>query len=85
MKSVPYLSTTAAAERLKRGERLHMQLLDGKREWWFEAPLARVSDAKVAGLLFGHAPSARVMEAGDSLFGLPMNSQTWLPCAEGEH
>ena len=72
------LSAAAAKERLVRGDRLHMELgRAGARLWWFEAPLARVGDDVVSAVLFDAAP-AQIMEAGDSLFGLPLNSQTWL-------
>lgn len=80
-----FLSRDQVKVRLAHGDRLYMELRGGSRLWWFENPLAHVSDKTLSGLLFGHEPVARVMEAGDSLFGLPMNSQTWLPCAGGEH
>lgn len=79
------LSRPGAEKRLACGDRLHMELRDGGRLWWFEMPLAYVSDKTISAILFGQGASARVMEAGDSLFGLPYNSQTWLPCAGGEH
>lgn len=69
-------------ERLQRGDRLHMQLVNGRRVWWFENPHQNVSDALVARLL---APGSNcsVREAGDSLFGLPLNSQTWFGGSNG--
>lgn len=65
----------AVIARLLAGEKLHMQLIDGRREWWFEQPRMEVSDKLVQALrASGDAP---IVEAGDSLFGLPDNSQTW--------
>ena len=80
-----FLSRADALSRISRGDVIRMELRNGVRLWWFESPLAYVSDKIMSAVLFGHAPSARIMEAGDSLFGLPLNSQTWLPCAGGEH
>lgn len=61
--------------RLRAGDKLHMQLVDGRREWWFERPRMDVSDKLVQALrASGEAP---IVEGGDSLFGLPDNSQTW--------
>jgi hypothetical protein len=61
--------------RLTAGDKLHMQLADGRREWWFEEPRLDVSDKLIQRLrASGEAP---IVEAGDSLFGLPDNSQTW--------
>ena len=73
-----FLSRAAFESRLARGDRLHMELRNGARQWWFEAPYAIISDKIVSAALFGLGGSHRVMEAGASLFGLPMNSQTWL-------
>lgn len=75
----PFLRKDQALLRLQRGERLHMELRDGARQWWFENPYALVSDTVIGALVFGHGAPAQLFEAGDSLFGLPMNSQTWLP------
>lgn len=75
------LSRSTFESRLARGDRLHMELRGAARQWGFETPYAIVSDKVVSAALFGVSSSLRVMEAGDSLFGLPMNSQTWLPIA----
>lgn len=64
----------AVIARLRAGDRLHMQLLDGRRVWWFEAPHQVVPEAAVNAAL----QSGELREAGDSLFGLPLNSQTWI-------
>ena len=63
---------------------LHLELREGARQWWFESPYALVSENVIGSLVFGHGAAVRMFEAGDSLFGLPMNSQTWLPVQGGE-
>lgn len=64
--------------RLRAGDRLHMQLLEGRQIWWFEAPHEVVPEASVKVAL----QSGELREAGDSLFGLPLNSQTWIASDE---
>lgn len=64
---------TTLATRLAAGDKLHMQLVNGRRVWWFESPHQNIPDREVVAVL----QSGGVGEAGDSLFGLPMNSQTW--------
>lgn len=66
------------SERLRAGDRLHMQIMNGRRIWWLENPHANVSNDIVMSALHG----GEVREAGDSLFGLPMNSQTYLSESE---
>lgn len=61
------------AERLARGEHIHMQFREGKREWWFGAG-EKVSDATMQKIV----RDGLVGEAFDSLFRLPGNSQTWM-------
>ncbi len=61
--------------RLQAGDKLHMQIADGRRVWWFENPHANVHDTVVSGVL--NADRTLLREAGDSLLGLPLNSQTW--------
>ena len=56
--------------RLGRGHRIHMQYAGGRRVWWFEEPREEVTDAVMQSVLRDGA----VAEAGDSLFGLPLNS-----------
>ena len=73
-----HLGAAGVEARLARGDRLRMELRAGQRQWWFEDPYAIVSDRTIAKLLAADASLARVIEAGDSLFGLPMNSQTWI-------
>jgi hypothetical protein len=62
-----------AVKRIRAGDKLHQQFVNGQRRWWFEAPHAEVSDATVMRLI----SEGQIEEAGDSLFGLPLNSQTW--------
>lgn len=62
--------------RLRAGDKLHMQIAEGRRVWWFENPHANVCDAVVSGVL--KADRTLLRETGDSLFGLPLNSQTWV-------
>ncbi len=59
--------------RLTAGDKLHMQLVDGRRIWWFENPRAEVADAVATKL----QESGELSELGDSLFGLAGNSQSW--------
>ncbi|MES0168185.1 hypothetical protein NKJ87_19720 [Mesorhizobium sp. M0027] len=61
--------------RLRAGERLHQQIVDGRRQWWFDEPFQDVPDAVVVAIRAGGEFALK--EAGDSLFGLPENSQTW--------
>lgn len=70
------LTTASVIERLRAGERLHMQFTGGRSVWWFEQPHQVIPARTVAAVLA--APGSPLREAGDSLFGLPMNSQTWL-------
>jgi hypothetical protein len=76
-----FLSAADVETRLARGDRLMMELRSGSRLWWFENPYAVVSDRVIATVAMSATPKVRLFEAGDSLFGLPLNSQTWLPCA----
>lgn len=63
-----------AVNRIRGGDKLHQQFVNGRREWWFDAPpRAPVSDELVMHLI----EAGVIEEAGDSLFGLPLNSQTW--------
>ncbi len=77
------LSAGMTKTRLVRGDRILMEMRDGARQWWFEGPYAAVSD-KVMRRLIERPQSVRLVEAGDSLFGMPANSQTWTPVADGE-
>lgn len=62
--------------RIRAGERLHMQFADGQSVWWFEQPHEVVPN-KVMALVLAD-PMSPLRDAGDSLFGLPMNSQTFI-------
>lgn len=63
-----------AIDRLRAGDKLHLQYVDKRRVWWFEAPHEVVSEKEIAQAL----NAGEIGEAGDSLFGLPFNSQTFL-------
>lgn len=71
---------TKVIDRLRDGHRLHMQFTGGKSIWWFEQPHQVISNKIVAAVL--NHPDSPLREAGDSLFGLPLNSQTWLANTE---
>ncbi|MER8616041.1 hypothetical protein NKG99_04170 [Mesorhizobium sp. M1409] len=62
-------------DRLRLGDMLHQQIVDGRRQWWFDEPFQDVPDAVVAKIRAGG--EFALVEVGDSLFGLPDNSQTW--------
>lgn len=59
--------------RLEAGETVHMQLLDGERQWWLESPRLDVSDDAMTAV----RARIKLVEFQDSLFRLKMNSQTW--------
>lgn len=61
--------------RLRAGHKLHQQIIDGRRQWWFEDPFQDVPHAIVKTIR--SSGEFALAEAGDSLFGLPENSQTW--------
>lgn len=73
--TIPYV-----ANRLRAGDRLHMQIVDGKRLYWFEAPFLGVPESIFLAVLT--SGEVGIVEAGDSLFGLRNNSQTWLVAQE---
>lgn len=66
----------AVIKRLAAGDHLHLGFAKGKRLWWFEGPYQIVSEHVVHSAV--REGSVAVIEAGDSLFGLKGNSQTWL-------
>ncbi|TPL40635.1 hypothetical protein [Mesorhizobium sp. B2-4-6] len=63
----------AVLSRLRAGDKLHMQLVDGARVWWFEGPWETVPSS-VADRL---KAAGDIAELGDSLFGITGNSQSW--------
>ncbi|PWJ93601.1 hypothetical protein C8D77_101280 [Mesorhizobium loti] len=69
------MSAAAVIARLRAGQKLHMQIVDGRRQWWFDEPFQDVPDAVVQAIRA--SGEAKIGELGDSLFGLPENSQTW--------
>lgn len=55
-----------------------MGFAGGGRVWWVEAPeYEEFGDADVEAAAVGHNGGPLLIEAGDSLFGWPGNSQTW--------
>lgn len=69
-------------DRLLRGDRLRMGFTHRGRMWWFENPYQIVSDQRVTRLR-AQGSNIPLIEGGDSLFGLPGNSQTWLAVKGG--
>jgi hypothetical protein len=61
----------AVLARLNAGDKLHMQLVEGQRVWWFEQPRLDV-DAAIADEL---QAAGLIVEVGDGLFG--GFSQSW--------
>jgi hypothetical protein len=59
--------------RLRRGDVLHMQIRNGRRQFWLESPHEVISDVQ----LYEAGRVISITEAFDSLFGWPGNSQTW--------
>lgn len=70
------MKVEAVIDRLSRGDHLHLGFIAGGRRWWFEAPYQVISEHAVHAAI--RAGSVAVIEAGDSLFGLKGNSQTWM-------
>ena len=68
--TAPY---SAFLARIRAGDTLHMQLVDGARVWWFEGPHENIDDATAVRAIV----EGEVREAGDSLFGHRLNSQTY--------
>ena len=80
----PHLSRATALRRLRRGDALRMELTaSGARQWWFEDPHALVSPDIVQALTDGPRPPVRLVEAMDSLFRIPLNSQTYFAASGG--
>ncbi|MGX9145867.1 hypothetical protein [Mesorhizobium sp. 128a] len=65
--------THSVLTRLRAGDKLHMQLIEGRRVWWFEDPWEQIPDG-VADRL---KAAGEIVELGDSLFALANNSQSW--------
>ena len=71
------IGQTDAVARLLLGDLIHLEMKEGVRLGWFEAPYQIVLDEDVQEIAFSFAPLVRLVEAGDSLFRMPGNSQTW--------
>jgi hypothetical protein len=63
-------------ERLAKGDHLRLGFSNGQRRWWFEGPYQVIPEHVVHAAV--RDGTVAVIEAGDSLFGLQGNSQTWL-------
>jgi hypothetical protein len=70
------MKIAAVISRLSAGDHLHLGFAKGSRIWWFEGPYQIVPEHVVHAAV--RDGTMAVVEAGDSLFGLPENSQTWL-------
>jgi hypothetical protein len=70
------MTVAAVLTRLRAGEKLHQQIVDGRRQWWFDDPFQDVADAVVTSIR--SSGEFALVEVGDSLFGLPENSQSWI-------
>lgn len=61
-------------KRLRMGDAAYMMFNEhGYKVWWFECPRLDFDD----GTMERARQQVPVKERGDSLFGLPDNSQTW--------
>lgn len=65
-------------DRIRRGDVLHMGFAGGMRVWWFEHPYEEIADTTMQTAARGHNGDMLLVEAFDSLFRWPGNSQTWL-------
>jgi hypothetical protein len=63
----------AIRRRLDLGQALILQFNEGQRIWFFDSPYSEVPDEIATRLV----KKGKIKESGDSLFGLPDNSQTW--------
>lgn len=70
------MNVRTVIERLAKGDNLHLGFSSGQRRWWFEGPYQVIPEHVVHAAVRDGAVA--VIEAGDSLFGLKGNSQTWL-------
>ncbi|TGP28257.1 hypothetical protein EN875_032395 [Mesorhizobium sp. M2D.F.Ca.ET.232.01.1.1] len=68
------MTLDAIRSRLAAGAKLHMQLVDGQRVWWFEDPWEQIAD----GIAERLKAAGEIVELGDSLFGIAGNSQSWV-------
>lgn len=62
--------------RARSGAVIHMQIIDGARIYWMESPDLSIPEKEIE-QAFGAGSGVQLVESGDSLFGLPRNSQTF--------
>ena len=62
---------------LREGVTVHMGFSRGFPVWWIEHPYTEIDDMTLRVAARGHNGQPLLVEAGDSLFGWPGNSQTW--------
>lgn len=58
---------------------VRMGYVRGAPVWWIENPYIEFDDDTMRVAARGHNGQHLLVEAGDSLFGWPGNSQTWIP------
>lgn len=63
---------------------VRMGFAAGVRVWWVERPYIEIDDATMRLAAVGHNGQPLLAEAGDSLFGWPGNSQTWVPIFDAD-
>lgn len=67
----------AIRQRILRGDTVYMGFTADGRVWWFDDPYEPISDSVMQITMTGDNGGPLLVEAGDSLFGWPENSQTW--------
>lgn len=78
------MTAPAAIDDLRRlfragGVVVRMGFSRGRRIWWVERPYIEIDDLTMQQAARGHNGQPLLSEAGDSLFGWPGSSQTWVP------
>lgn len=63
---------------------VRMGFAGGVRVWWIDRPYTEIDDSTMRAALVGHNGQPLLVEAGDSLFGWPGNSQTWRPVFDAD-
>lgn len=66
-------------DRIRRGSVVHTGFAGGIKVWWIESPLIYVDERIMKKASVGENGHSLLVEAGDSLFGWPGNSQRWRP------
>jgi len=71
------VSVDHVRQRILRGDIVRIGFAGGDRVWWLDDPYEPVDDAVMQQAMLGHNGGPLLDEAGDSLFGMEGNSQTW--------